>query len=73
MNLNYPKRWKGPYLSDNPEIQGKYYLVVKTKVGYFITSGVGVILANGKVMGKDILLNKNSDTQSMIYNNEYLL
>ena len=34
MNLTFPDQWEGPYLSDNPTIQQKDYLIVKTKKGY---------------------------------------
>jgi hypothetical protein len=73
MNLDYPKRWNGPYLTDNPESQGRYFLVVNTKNGYFITPGEGVKLANGKTVGKEISLDRDSDIELMMYDKEYLL
>jgi len=66
MNLTYPQNWKGPYLKDNPTIQNKEYQIVRTKKGYFITPGDGVTLSNGKVVGKDIVLDENADIQKMM-------
>jgi hypothetical protein len=61
MNLARPQGWQGPYVKDNPTIQGKEYQVVNTNNGYYIAPGDGVVLANGKEIGKDILLDKQSD------------
>jgi hypothetical protein len=72
MNLTYPKQWQGPYLNENPRIQGKEYQIVKTKKGLFITPGNGVVLPNGKVIGKDIQLNENTDIQALTQNNKAL-
>ncbi len=73
MNLAYPQNWKGPYVDDNPEMQAKMYQVVRTKQGYFITPGDGVKLPNGKVIGKDIILDENADIFSMMGNQNELL
>lgn len=73
MNLNHPEKWQGPYVDDNPTVQDKYYLVVQTNNGYFITPGEGVKLANGKVIGKNILLDKDADVRAMISDKSYLL
>jgi hypothetical protein len=67
MIVHNPKKWKGPYVRDNPLVQGKYYQVVKTKYGYYITPGDGVRLSNGKVIGKDIVIDKNSDIEKMVH------
>lgn len=72
MSLAYPKKWKGPYIYDNPTIQGKEYQVVRTKKGYFITPGDGVKLSNGKIIGKDIILDENADIAKMIKDKEFL-
>lgn len=61
MNLKYPSNWQGPYLQDNPTMQTKEYMIVRTKKGYFITPGNGVRLPNGKVIGKDVLFDENAD------------
>lgn len=66
MNLVYPENWEGPYLEDNPIIQGKEYQIVNTKKGYFITPGDGVVLNNRKVVGKDIILDENADIPAMM-------
>lgn len=65
MSLVYPKNWEGPYIEDNPTIQGKEYQIVRTKKGYFIAPGDGVKLSNGKIVGKDIILDENSDIAAM--------
>ncbi len=73
MNLIYPEHWKGPYLKDNPTAQEKYYQIVETKKGYYITPGDGVKLANGNTIGKDIILNKNADISAMTIDPNLLL
>ena len=66
MNIVYPLRWQGPYVKDNPTVQGIEYQVVRTNKGYFITPGNGVTLPTGKEIGKDIVLNENSDIALMM-------
>lgn len=73
MNLMYPKKWKGPYFKDNPTIQDTYYQVVKTNDGYFIVPGPGVQLNNGKIIGNDIVFDKNADILAMTRNPEQLM
>lgn len=65
MNLAYPTQWQGPYLDQNLKLQNKEYEIVGTKKGYFIAPGEGVTLPNGKVMGKTVILNENSDIEAM--------
>jgi len=72
MNLVYPQNWEGPYLKDNPTIQGKEYQIVKTKKGYFIVPGQGVKLSNGKVIGKDIVFDRNADIPKMMVDEKFL-
>lgn len=66
LNLRYPQNWKGPYLQDNPMEQGVEYQVVSTVKGYFITVGDGVKLPNGKVVGRDLKLDKYTDFASLM-------
>lgn len=73
INLTYPKKWAGPYVADNPQVQGKEYQVVLTKKGYFITPGNGVKLPNGKVVGKDIMFDENADIQAMMSDSAQLM
>jgi len=73
MNLRDPKKWKGPYLADNPTIQGKEYQVVRTVKGHFITPGDGVKLPSGKVIGKDIKLDEHADIALMMHQKDVLL
>lgn len=66
MNLKYPDRWEGPYLLENPTVQGKHYQVVHTHQGYFVMPGNGVKLKNGKVIGKDIIVDVTTNIEKMI-------
>ena len=72
MNLVHPDNWEGPYLKDNPTIQSKEYQVVKTKKGYFIVPGEGIRLSNGKVIGRDIILDENADIPKMMADKNFL-
>lgn len=72
MNLTYPKNWEGPYCEDNPVVQGKEYQIVRTKKGHFITPGEGVKLSNGKVIGKDIILDEDADITKMMTDEKFL-
>lgn len=65
MNIVYPAQWQGPYLEENLTVQGLEYQIVRTKKGHFITPGNGVVLPTGKELGKDIVLNENSDIAQM--------
>lgn len=66
MNLMYPDRWEGPYINRTPTMQSKEYQVVYTHKGYFITPGDGVVLPNKKVVGRDILLDEQSDIEALM-------
>ncbi len=68
LNLAYPKNWRGPYISDNPTMQGKPYRIVKTKNGVFVVPGDFVKLPNGLRVGKDFKIDYNSDVAKMIGN-----
>ncbi|MFC1841987.1 hypothetical protein ACFLYA_02865, partial [Candidatus Dependentiae bacterium] len=57
---------------DNPTIQDQEYQIVRTKKGYFITPGDGIKLSNGKVIGKDIILDENADIQKMMADEKFL-
>lgn len=72
LNLKHPEKWQGPYLQDNPTLQGHEYLLVVTKKGYFITPGEGVKLPNGKVIGTDIKFDKRSDIEAMMVRDDQL-
>lgn len=72
MNLIRPARWEGPYVNEVSSLQEQNYMILRTKQGYFITPRDGVVLPNGKVMGKDVILDELSDIQAMIQDNELL-
>ncbi|MCA9770036.1 hypothetical protein KC460_01540 [Candidatus Dependentiae bacterium] len=72
-NLAYPEKWSGPYVKDNPTIQEKEYMVVRTKDGYFITPGQGVRLPNGKTIGTDVILDEDADIISMMRDENALM
>ncbi len=73
MNLRYPEKWQGPYLEDNPTMQEKIYSVMKNRQGWFIVPGDGVELSNGKVVGKDLVLDKNTDMLALLRDPEALV
>jgi len=73
MNLSYPTQWQGPYLVEHPKIQNKDYQVVRTSKGYFITPGQGVQLPNGKVIGKDIILDEHADIEKLRHDEKALM
>ncbi len=56
LNLAYPKNWRGPYLQQDPTIDGRFYEIVRARDGYFVVPGQGVRLPNGMVMGKDVIV-----------------
>jgi hypothetical protein len=60
LNLAHPKRWQGPYLKVNPLLQERPYEIVRTKEGYFILPGAGVLLPNNLEIGKDIIVTHDS-------------
>lgn len=69
LNLKYPDKWQGPYLFDNPTIKGKFYQIVKAKNGYYIVPGDGVKI-NNKIIGKDIIINKDTNIKELIKNGD---
>lgn len=73
MNLEYPEKWAGPYLMDNPTIQGKEYVLLKTGNGYFIIPDDGVRLGNGQIIGKDIVFNAATDLNQFFENPQLFL
>lgn len=61
VDLAHPKNWRGPYLEQNPTMQGRFYELAKAKDGYFIIPGKNVMLPNGVVIGRDLIVSaKNS-------------
>jgi hypothetical protein len=73
MNLAHPERWAGPYLDQNITIEGREYQIVTTKKGYFIIPGDGVKLANGQIIGKTLIINRESDIESLMSDSKALL
>lgn len=59
MILKHPAKWNGPYLKNNVHVSGKEYQIVLMRDGYAIVPGQGVTLPNGKVIGTDIVIDKN--------------
>lgn len=72
MNLIHADKWQGPYLKDNLTVQNKEYVIRKTKKGLFLTPDDEVKLPNGKIIGKDIVLDENADIGLMMHNDEQL-
>ena len=73
MNLVYPDKWEGPYLQENPTLYHIDYQVVSTKKGYYVTPGDGVTLPNGKIVGKDIVLDQKANIDTMMVNEQELM
>ena len=66
MNLAHADKWAGPYVQDNPTIYEKQYLVVDTPKGYYVVPGDGVVLSNGKIVGKDLIFNRDTDFEALL-------
>ncbi len=66
MNLIHPENWQGPYLKESPRIQDKDYVIRKTDKGLFITPDDGVKLPNGKIIGKDLILDEKADIAALM-------
>ena len=66
MKMSYPKNWKGPYLLQNPTVLEQSYIVLKNKKGYYLVPGDGVVLTNGKIIGRDIILNDQTDIELLM-------
>lgn len=66
VNLSYPQNWKGPYVKDNPTVQQQQYIILKNNNGYYIVPGDGVVLGNGKKVGKDIILDETTDVEKLL-------
>ena len=56
LNLAYSTMWQGPYLQDNPQVQGREYQAIKTKEGVFVIPGDGVKLPGEYVVDGRALL-----------------
>lgn len=72
MNVTYPRKWKGPYLQRTPTVNEQQYLILKNKNGYYLVPGDGVALANGKIIGKDLILDEKSDIDALVQNSNGL-
>lgn len=68
LNLAYPKKWQGPYLHKDLTYQGIYYRLLKAKDGFYIVLSDGVVLPNGKEIGKDVIINPQVDVMPMLEN-----
>lgn len=63
VDLAHPKNWQGPYLEQNPTMQGRFYELAKAKDGYFIVPGKNVMLPNGVVMGRDLIVSHKNTVE----------
>ena len=66
MQLMFPDRWKGPYLTESLSVFGKPYMIVRTKTGFFIAPPEGTRLGNGKLVGTDILLDETANVSALM-------
>lgn len=72
ITLAQPDKWQGPYLVSNPTAQDVEYQIINTQQGLFVVPGNGVTLPNGKLIGADLILTRDSDIGSMMYDPEKL-
>ncbi len=72
VNLAYPDKWQGPYIADVPNFKNIPYAVVTAKQGYFVVPGNGVELPNGKIIGKDLVLDETTDIAALVKDPEAL-
>lgn len=57
LKLKHPDRWTGPYMVENPTLQGIPYVLIKSTRGYlYIAPGDGVRLSQGDIIGRDVIL-----------------
>lgn len=73
LNLLHPDRWRGPYMQDNPTIEGREYILIKTKSGYYVIPADGVRLPNGSVMGKDVVVDTSTDMRAFMRDHDELI
>lgn len=73
MHIMHPENWQGPYAQNNPVIEGKEYEIIHTYAGYFIVPGTGVKLPNGKIIGKDLILDEKADIFAFMRDESALL
>ena len=66
LNVLYPDRWHGPYMDDNPTVQERFYYVMRSHNRYYVVPGDGIRLSNGKIIGKDLIVDENSDIDQLI-------
>lgn len=61
MNLKHPQRWSGPYVSTNPTIRERAYVIRRTADGHYITPADGIRLpASNQVIGVDLVIDNNT-------------
>ncbi|MBN1549082.1 hypothetical protein JW872_00270 [Candidatus Babeliales bacterium] len=73
MNLAYPDKWEGPYVDDNPTVQGEVYRIIKTRKGYYLVPGRNVQLSNGIVLDRDLIFDEQADIDAMIADQNKLM
>ena len=73
LNFQYPEKWQGPYMKDNPTVQGIDYQIVQTQDGVFIMPGNGVVLSNGMMIGRDIIINSEVNVKALMHDSHGLM
>ena len=73
MNLVYSDKWDGPYVDDNPTVQGEVYRIIKTRKGYYLVPGRNVKLSNGIVLDRDLIFDEQADIDAMMSDPNKLL
>ena len=64
MKVNAPQQWKGPYAEEISLYNGKPFNIFVHATGAYIVPGVGTILDDGKIIGKDIVFDENFDMEN---------
>ncbi len=66
LTLRFPEKWSGPYMQQNATINGKQFELIKMSDGYAIAPGNGTKLANGNIIGTDIILDSTTDIDTLL-------
>jgi len=59
------RAWQGPYLKTVPVVDGRPYVLLATESGLFVAPSYGVRLPSGKLLGRDVVWDWQSDIDAM--------
>lgn len=66
IQISDPKKWEGPYLNEVPFYGEKPISIFVHQSGVYLVPGNGTSLDNGKIIGKDIVFDKNFNEENLI-------